>query len=589
MKGIKTVQFAVLLCILLLSTSSLFAGEGADLKVQKFNSLAGNIEGNGGDIPATKKKIQSYILLNLQDDLKTYLKIFKIDSITDLKVQNLFRTMINTGLYNDVEKSPYVPREHCTDHANIEHDAVAIGDKGSEICFNLTTLSQKNPTAEDLIGLAIHEHSRHFGNNEDGEDAYIGSYFTPGLRVVQNINQEITNSTPNSSGLEFYYRKAALDFNIIGPRVATTDWILVEEQNKEPVFDPALIQLMTDTIKRENRASNPNFEIRVNSVYSEEASVVTESLTGSTTICSYYPIWYDNSHYCVPYILYWDYNTHRYGHLLHERFMTDYFHSEKRQTLVRFVVEWEQTLSSINDDQLLNAKMKIVDEYKERFNEISDTLNGCLKTASNIVETPFRWFGDKREAAIYKRDDLLGGALSYYSKGSERYGRQIGATPNAYILSPCIGYVYEYNKPSYDYYNGQGYRHYGVTSDNVFYLNLLRENETDESRWEKHTSLITSGTDQLVKQYTQKVKGFISNYYSLASEAYNTAISKGLTPEIAKDIVRDFRDIIFRIHNDKLGLTHRVYTDKNGKYTDTQLPIIDDSWYREMLNKLGGE
>jgi hypothetical protein len=136
--------------------------------------------GNGGDVETERKNLlRKYIgdLSGLKSDLTRYFAQVKASEISDSDVAKMISMMIANQVETDIGNSSYRLSDVCIDETGIERSSTTLqGVLGAEVCFNLTRLSKRDTSEAELIGLAAHEESRHFGL--DDTEHNLASYVT---------------------------------------------------------------------------------------------------------------------------------------------------------------------------------------------------------------------------------------------------------------------------------------------------------------------------------------------------------------------------------------------------------------------------
>jgi hypothetical protein len=123
------------------------------------------------------------------------------------KTSTLLQDLISKGLLEDIEKSQYVFSKKCTeDDDNEEKDASTHrGERNASICINVPKLALENASKNEIIGLMMHEHVRHFGI----EDTTEAGVHPVAVFVTDRIDYLDINGWSNSAASRNYVVKDA--------------------------------------------------------------------------------------------------------------------------------------------------------------------------------------------------------------------------------------------------------------------------------------------------------------------------------------------------------------------------------------------
>lgn len=125
--------------------------------------------GRGGGDPTIMRArlIREFIERDLKTEVRSAWKKLRFRSIPDPKTANAIEDMDTKGFLNDLN-SPYIVANECyamdEQGAKVKKPASAeMNKRNGPICFDVGILASQNVSKEELIALAIHEHSHHFG------------------------------------------------------------------------------------------------------------------------------------------------------------------------------------------------------------------------------------------------------------------------------------------------------------------------------------------------------------------------------------------------------------------------------------------
>ena len=156
--------------------------------------------------PLLKVELEQYIRASLKDALIKYVK--NADATSNWVMPRFklaMQRMTRAALIEDIQKSPYELEEICRDERGSRKGLSTInGAKASKICFDSTLLANEGTSLDQLVGLAFHDHARHF--EVDDEDHKIANYvvsdcqdnIAPNLRRTQRA--ECTATSPGKNG-----------------------------------------------------------------------------------------------------------------------------------------------------------------------------------------------------------------------------------------------------------------------------------------------------------------------------------------------------------------------------------------------------
>jgi hypothetical protein len=137
----------------------------------------------GGDIEQLRNdEIEPYVNGGLKNDVIQYLTNLSSNQVPDALLAQI--GALQSGIADDIQ-SHYILSDHCYDKYRIERSAATSqGIRRADICFNLSRLSSLNVNRNELLALAVHEHSRHFGFEDDAsadQDNPIYQFVTQNL------------------------------------------------------------------------------------------------------------------------------------------------------------------------------------------------------------------------------------------------------------------------------------------------------------------------------------------------------------------------------------------------------------------------
>lgn len=135
-------------------------------------SFAGPGSSSGGDPKnAREMNIQKLIKQDLKSLMFTYVDNFNAKQFLDRHAFDLLQSLILKGLKEDISDSLYDTSGNCQEN-NLRRAASAeMGILKTKICFDPKFLADEGATTREILALAFHEHSHHFGFNE--QDAIL--------------------------------------------------------------------------------------------------------------------------------------------------------------------------------------------------------------------------------------------------------------------------------------------------------------------------------------------------------------------------------------------------------------------------------
>lgn len=180
----KKYLFNFFLAIALTSSATVLAQEVTNSKKGPLAREGSGARG-GGDVELVRRaEIADFIQNQLKPELKQFFALVSTWEISDLKVRNWISDLMARGIQNDIDFTPYEIQGACHDEAGNEKSAsTQMGGREQPICFNLERLAERGVLSSELLGLAAHEHARHF--NIDDTDEFLGHKL--GAFVASNI------------------------------------------------------------------------------------------------------------------------------------------------------------------------------------------------------------------------------------------------------------------------------------------------------------------------------------------------------------------------------------------------------------------
>jgi len=149
----------------------------------------------GGNLAASNVKSLTEWLRSGQfnDVVMNYAKKIAASKATEPEATRVWNWMMDNGLLEDIKNSKYVPSGACLIGEDAKYNMAAsaiIGEKGGDICVNVTQVVDQRTTAASLITLALHEHTHHLGFSE------LQAYFITSMVGAQLNSMDIAGSDP---------------------------------------------------------------------------------------------------------------------------------------------------------------------------------------------------------------------------------------------------------------------------------------------------------------------------------------------------------------------------------------------------------
>ena len=143
-------------------------------------AFAGNEGSGGGDANSTEiRKILTMFKNDGKDIRGELTQIFKNVVKFDPagKTTELIHGLVDRGILEDFKEAPYVLKPSCVDELGIERSATTLkvdlsgeaSPERPEICINIRRLAQEKASRASVVGLLVHEHARHFGEEDTNE------------------------------------------------------------------------------------------------------------------------------------------------------------------------------------------------------------------------------------------------------------------------------------------------------------------------------------------------------------------------------------------------------------------------------------
>jgi hypothetical protein len=205
--------------------------------------------------------------------MKGYLKAF-VQEIAKYPARaeaaELLQDLLSKGLLEDIDRSKYVFSKKCLEGEEEKDASTLRGVRNADICINIPSLGRIGAKKEQVAGLLMHEHVRHFGVEDTNDTGihpvavFLSDHFDylettyKGLKLadpelVDRIIQEQRKRNPNYILRPYMYAKSAVKdllytgsptgFNA-GLRVYSTDlksvYLSIEELSDGCASDEAL-------------------------------------------------------------------------------------------------------------------------------------------------------------------------------------------------------------------------------------------------------------------------------------------------------------------------------------------------------------
>jgi len=160
-------------------------------------AAAGHEGSNGGDVIFIRAgQLEAYIIDadGLKADLTRYLGRVKRLKSSESAVKRQIEYMIQNDVESDIKSSKYMPSAVCYEDIDnrkkLKSTSTHQGVKTDEICFNLPLLLEQKVLKSELIGLAAHEHARHFGFSDETPQGThpLGAFVTKTSNIIFDGN-----------------------------------------------------------------------------------------------------------------------------------------------------------------------------------------------------------------------------------------------------------------------------------------------------------------------------------------------------------------------------------------------------------------
>lgn len=171
------------------------------LLIWAFTANAGQEGGGGGDSNSRENRlIRSYFNNNAEMIRKDLIAIFaNVKKFTPVgNTSALMHDLISRGVLEDIKRTTYSLQIVCYDENGIERSAstkkVDISNDlhgiSPDICVNVRKLAMEKATYQSIVGLLVHEHSRHFGEDDTDEFGLhpLADYVTEKYSSLVNIH-----------------------------------------------------------------------------------------------------------------------------------------------------------------------------------------------------------------------------------------------------------------------------------------------------------------------------------------------------------------------------------------------------------------
>ena len=169
--------------------------ENIEYAKNKSEKIMGQ-ETHGGDpLQGRVIEIKEYIKDNLKKDLIDYILFLKMNpnSIRDDKMRDIFLKLISAGIEEDVGGSHYniLLEQACTDSDGKQvAGSSRLNEIGGDICFSAYRLSEQNASHAEMVALAFHEHSHHYGIKDEAHTLfkYVRDEYPDTLNHIRYAN-----------------------------------------------------------------------------------------------------------------------------------------------------------------------------------------------------------------------------------------------------------------------------------------------------------------------------------------------------------------------------------------------------------------
>ena len=161
-----------------------FNFDASKVKVGNANAaVLGNGTDRGGGDPTLLRQqaLRTFIQNNLKTAVVDYFIHLDPNDVPDAALGELFKRMLNGGIFDDIRVSQYQVQDSCIvdggkKGASAENSPLGSVKIGGVICFDPIFMAAENTSQAELVGIAVHEHARHFGYRD--EDHKLADYVT---------------------------------------------------------------------------------------------------------------------------------------------------------------------------------------------------------------------------------------------------------------------------------------------------------------------------------------------------------------------------------------------------------------------------